>query len=141
MSDQPLRLRVGRHWPMHLYRVLPDGLEEPVGTALTAELAAQIVAAVNGVPEIRAALNAEADRVHELGGQYNEAVAVGLRAAARMIAGGSSEPVSTPGEPRLCGTCAGVGWPNDRPCKTCDGTGEEPADVSVARTRRPDGER
>lgn len=46
----PLRLRVGRHWGHNLYEVHPDGSETPVGQALTPEMAARIVAAVNGAP-------------------------------------------------------------------------------------------
>lgn len=44
------RWRVGTHYGIHLYRCGPDGTtvdDEPVGTMLTPELAAQVVEAVN----------------------------------------------------------------------------------------------
>jgi hypothetical protein len=46
-----MKLRVGRRVPVHLYEQLgsePSDDDPPVGTALTAELAARIVQAVNG---------------------------------------------------------------------------------------------
>lgn len=47
MADVPLRLRAGTKVHRTLYRVNPDGTETLIGIVDTAELAAQIVAAVN----------------------------------------------------------------------------------------------
>lgn len=52
-GDQPLRLRVGRRVPIHLYQQTgpdPSDDDPPAGTMLTAELAAHAAAAVNGQP-------------------------------------------------------------------------------------------
>lgn len=51
-----MKLRVGRHWGHNLYRVNPDGTETPVGQALSPELAAEIVEAVNAEGSVREAI-------------------------------------------------------------------------------------
>lgn len=46
MTEQPAdtrQWRVGSHYGIHLYAVNPDGDDQPIGTALTPEIAAQIV--------------------------------------------------------------------------------------------------
>jgi len=47
MKPDTRKWRVGTHYGLHLYAINPDGNDEALGTALTPETAAQIVAEHN----------------------------------------------------------------------------------------------
>jgi len=78
----------------------------------------------NGHP---AALLAEAERVDRLGGDYNQAVAVGLRAAARML--GEDSGTSLGEQPHDGTDCHNDGQPHLGPCVEPQGPGFTRDDV------------